>query len=360
MNSIITQPSSKSLQSMKNVFFLTSLLSCCLSIYFAFFFTKELILSFVVSLGTIILLILYKKKYEKNEKEWMYGELLLCLIMTVMIFHLPSYYLSSSRITYKMKKKDKSIVKFDSYLLGWIFKYGQLSLYLDNNDYIGPHTTIGQFINNILQVFYLFYYIIPYTTLYAIFEANCIKEIIFRYINKGLKSSTYNSHWKNTFFIFGVYNLTYIFVFFINSCIPAGSPRQYLKNEYKHSLNLSGLSKFLNNTCKDDKSANSFPSGHVAETICISFAYFGMGKKLEGVFFLLCSLMILFATLFLRYHYFTDVLCALSIAGFSFYFNYLFGYIKDEDKNYNKKQKDVIFMINENGEINNNNINNNV
>ena len=267
--------------------------------------------------------------------------------MIVMIFHLPSYYLSSSRITYKMRKKDESIVKIDSYILDWIFKYGQLSLYLDNNNYIGPHTTIGQLINNILQIFYLFYYIIPYLSLYAIFEANCIKEIIFRYINKGQKSCTYISHWKNTFFIFGVYNLTFIFVFLINSFIPAGSPRKFLEKEYKHKLELSGIAKFLNDTCKDDKSANSFPSGHVAESMCIAFAYFGMGKKKEGYFFFFCSLMIAFATLFLRYHYFVDVLCAISISGFCFFFNYYFGYIQNEDKIYKNKKKDVIFMINE-------------
>ena len=108
----------------------------------------------------------------------------------------------------------------------------------------------------------------------------------------------------------------------------------------------------MNNTCKDDKSANSFPSGHVAEAICISFAYFGMGKIYEGFFFLFCSLMILFATLFLRYHYFVDILCALSIAGFCFYFNYYFGYIQNV-RNLKQKEKGIILMINENKEINN-------
>lgn len=343
-----------SFQSMKNVFLLTTIMSSCLSIYFSFFFTIELLFSFVVSIITITLVLIYKFKYEKYQNKWLYGEILLCLIMAIMILHLPSYYLSSSRITYKMKPKDKSIVKIDSFLLDWAFKHGQLSLYLDNNNYIGPHTPVGQLINNILQIFYLFYYIIPYTTLYAIFEANCVKEIIYRYINNGQISKTYNSHWKNTFFIFGIYNLTYIIVFFINSCVPAGSPRKFLQNEFKHQLKLSGFAKFLNNTCKDDKSANSFPSGHVAETMCIAFAYLGMGKKCEGIFFFISSLMILFATLFLRYHYFVDVLCAILIAGFCFFINYYFGYIKNEGNIYKKNKNNFAFMINENVNISNN------
>lgn len=355
MRPLYIQPPPKSLQSMKKIFILTALISSCLSIYLSLYFTIELLFSLIVSIITIFLIIIYKLKFENNHNQWFYEDIILCVIMLIMILHLPSYYLSCSRITYKMKKKDDSIIKIDSYILGWLFKDGQLSLYLDNNNYIGPHTTLGQLINNILQIFYLFYYIIPYTTLYAIFEANCIKEIIYRYINKGRKSCTYDLHWKNTFFIFGVYNLSYVLVFFINSCIPAGSPRQFLKNEYNHPIKLSGFSKFLNDTCKDDKSANSFPSGHVAETICIAFAYFGMGKKLEGFLLFFCSLMIVLATLFLRYHYFVDVLCALSISGFCFFFNYYFGYIKNEDKMDKKQQKDdVIFMINENGDIINN------
>ena len=354
MKSIYTYPTSKSLQSMKNVFLLTSLISCLLSFYFLFHFTKELLFSIVVSILTLILLIIYKQKDKNNPKNWFESEILLCVLMVIMIFHLPFYYLSSSRITYKMPKKDDTIIKIDTFLLGWIFNHGQLSIYLDNNDYIGPHTTIGKLINNILQIFYLFYYIIPYTTLYAICEANCVKEIVFRYINNGQKSFSYNRHWKNAFFMFGVYNITYILVFLINTIIPAGSPRLHLKNEYKHILNFSGFPKFLNNTCKDDKSANSFPSGHVAETICFAFAFFGIGKKLEGFIFLFCSTMIIFATLILRYHYFSDVLIALFIAGFGFYFNYYFGYIKDEYIINKKKEKDVLFMINEIGEVINN------
>mgnify|MGYP002625812153 CR=1 FL=1 len=354
MNSIYAYPSSKSLQSMKNVFLLTSLMSCILSFYFILNFTKELIFSIIVSILTIILLIIYKTKFQNNQKNWFGDEILLCVIMFIMIFHLPFYYLSSSRISFKLPKKDETIIKIDTFLLGWLFKYGQLSIYLDNNNYIGPHTTIGKLINNVLQVFYLFYYIIPYTTLYAISEANCVKEIVYRYINNGHKSYSYNRHWKNAFFMFGVYNITYILVFLINTLVPAGSPRMHLQNEYKHSLNLSGFSKFLNNTCKDDRSANSFPSGHVAETICFAFAFFGVGKKYEGSIFFFCSLMIIFATLFLRYHYFSDVLIALLIAGFGFYFNYYFGYMKDENPTNKKEGKDVIYMINENGEIINN------
>ena len=345
MNILFFKKPKELFRPMKNIFLLTACISSCLSIYFSFFFITELIFSIIVSIITIVLIFIYKLQFENNPNSRIYDEILLCILMIILIFHLPSYYLSTSRITYKMKKMDESILRIDSFLLDWIFKNGQLSLYLDENKYIGPHTTIGQLINNILQIFYFFYYIIPYIILYGIFLANCIKEIIFRYQNKGQKSFTYYSHWKNAFFIFGIYNLTYSFVFFINSFIPAGSPRKYLENQYSHSLKFSGFAKFLNDTCKDDKSANSFPSGHVAETMCIAFAYLGMGKKKEGALFFFCSIMIALATLILRYHYFSDVLCAVSISGFCFYFNYVFGYIqkeKEEEKTEKNQGKQLV------------------
>jgi uncharacterized membrane protein YoaT (DUF817 family) len=91
-------------------------------------------------------------------------------------------------------------------------------------------------------------------------------------------------------------------------------------------LNLSGLAAFLNKTCKDNKGANSFPSGHVGETICVAFCLLKIGKKTSGYIFLFASIMIALATLFLRYHYFCDVLAALLIVTASFYVSYFFGY----------------------------------
>ena len=130
---LYSRDSIKSLQPMKKVFLLTALMSCCLSIYFLFYFTIELLFSIIVSIMTLLLILIYLLKFENNQKQWLYGEIILCQIMVILIFHLPSYYLSSSRITYKMKKMDESIMKIDTYILGWAFKHGQLSLYLDDN-----------------------------------------------------------------------------------------------------------------------------------------------------------------------------------------------------------------------------------
>ena len=162
---------------------------------------------------------------------------------------------------------------------------------------------------------------------------DCGREIIFRYQNNGFKSETYIRNWNNTLFLFSVYLLTCTFVFFVNSLVPAKSPRQYLKGQFKHPLTLSGFGKFLNGKCKDNKSANSFPSGHVAEILCIGLAYMASKEYSIGIIVIICSFLIGLATLFLRYHYFCDILMAIIIAFLGFLVNYCFGYRKYKNKN---------------------------
>ena len=101
-----------------------------------------------------------------------------------------NFFFSISRITITRELKDINLIKLDEFFLGNFFPYGKLLLFLDKNDIIGPHTKLGSFINNILQICYFFYYIIPYFTIYVICLSNCIKETIFKYYNKGKNSKS--------------------------------------------------------------------------------------------------------------------------------------------------------------------------
>ena len=147
---------------------------------------------------------------------------------------------------------------------------------------------------------------------------NCGKEVLFRFENKGRKSPSYTHRWSKTHFLFGTYLLTCVFVFFTNTLIPASSPRKHLADKYIHPLELSGFARYLNKKCKDDKSANSFPSGHVAEILCIGLAYMATREYGIGIIVIICSFLIGLATLFLRYHYFCDILMAIIIAFLGF------------------------------------------
>ena len=310
------------------MFFISSTLSCILTIYFLFIFVPEIRYELIVTAVSIILTIIYLRKYASFPSKWRKGEIVLLIMIFITVFHLPCQFLVTARITYKRKPNDALLMKIDKFLLGWLIKEGQISLWIDNNNIIGPHTIIGKFLNNALQIIYFTYYIIPYITMHFINLLNCGKEIIFRYHYNGLKSSSYRKNWNNTLFLFSVYLLDCIFILFINTIVPATSPRKYLKNQFKHPLNLSGLGKFLNDKCKDDRSANSFPSGHVAEILCIGLSYMATKDYRLGQIVILLSFLIALATFFLRYHYFCDILMSIILAFLSFSINYYFGYKK--------------------------------
>ena len=317
-----------SLNPIYKMFFISSMLSCFLSIYLLFMYVPEIRYGIIVSSVSIILTIIYLRKYASFPSKWRRGEIFLLILVFITGLFLPCQYIATARITYKGKPKDDLLMKTDKFLLGWLIKDGQISLWIDNNDIIGPHTILGKFINNTLQIIYFTYYIIPYITLSFINLLNCGREIIFRYHNNGLKSSSYRKNWNSTLFLFSVYLLNCFFIFFTNLLVPARSPRTYIKNQFKHPLDLSGLGKFLNDKCKDDKSANSFPSGHVAEILSIGLSYMATKDYHLGQIVILLSILIAFATLFLRYHYFCDILMSIILAFLSCFINYYFGYKK--------------------------------
>ena len=332
----------KFLNPIYQMFFISTLISCFFTIYLIAHFEIETLFSVMVSSVTLVLAIIYLKYFAAYPLKWKKGEVFLIILTFITVFHLPAHFVSAGRICYRRKKKDDLLIKIDKFILGWLVKDGKISLWIDNNDYIGPHTTIGQFINNSLQIFYFFYYLIPYISMHFLCLLNCLREIIFRYKNKGAISSSYKKTWNTTLFIFSVYLLTCVFVFFVNILVPATSPRKHLKNEFVHSLSLSGFGKYLNKKSKDEKSANSFPSGHVAEILSIGLAFCATKNKFTGKLIIYNSGLIAIATIFLRYHYFCDIIAAVIIAFLSFEINYCIG-LKRYRKHIKEHQK--IFRI---------------
>jgi len=326
----------------EKTFYITVFITFIFSIYLILHFKSSSLPPFIMGSISVILSLISINNPEKNGK-WAFREIILIILLIQLASHLPTYFVAVARICYTKNLKDELLLKVDNFLLGWIFPKGQLSLYLDVNNSFGPHTNFGQFINNSLQIFYFLYYIIPYVSMYIILWVNLIKETIFRFYNNGKKSNSYEISWNQIFFIFSAYNLCYCCIFFINILIPASSPRIYLKNDFSQMLSLTGFAKFLNKTCKDNKSANSFPSGHVAEPLCIAFVLYYCNRKTLGILAFIGCFFIFNAILFLRYHYFIDGLIAIFVAIFVFSIPYYFCF------------KNIDFNLYEN----NNNVNNN-
>jgi membrane-associated phospholipid phosphatase len=335
----------KFLNPIYQMFFISTLISCFFTIYLVAHLEIETLYSVMVSSVTLIMMIIYLTKFAAYPFKWKKGEIFLLILTFITVFHLPSHFVSAGRISYRREKKDDLLIKIDKYILGWLVKEGKISAWIDNNDYIGPHTYFGQFINNSLQIFYFFYYLIPYVSMHFMSLLNCLREIIFRFKHDGFKSTSHKKNWNTTLFVFGVYLLTCVFVFFVNTLVPATSPRKYLKDEFTHPLKLSGFGKFLNKKCKDERSANSFPSGHVAEILSIGLAYNAAKNKIAGQLIIFFSVLIAISTLFLRYHYFCDIIMAVFLAFLSFGINYFFG-LKRYRK-YNKEHERISKILND-------------
>ena len=205
----------KSLNLMERMFFISICTSCCLQVYLIFYLVPETFIGFVISILTMGLILFYLQKYALDSQLWLKREIFLYIIMGVMILHLPVLFLGSSRVAVRKTLKDEIIIKMDTFFLGWAFPKGQLALYLDNNSFLGPLSSLGQLINNTLQIFYFLYYFIPYFSLYGLGLYRCVKETLFRKRSLGGKSETYKKTWAKTFYYFSAYNFTYICVFFI-------------------------------------------------------------------------------------------------------------------------------------------------
>ena len=325
----------------QKMFFISAFISSIYTIYLLFNFVPDTLWGVLVSSTTLILSYIYLSNYASDPNKWKVGDILLLILTFITVFHLPAHFLGTSRITIKKELKDDLLIKMDKFFLGWLFKDGQICLYLDQNNFLGPHTIFGKFLDNSLQIFYFFYYIIPYITMHFMSLMNCGKEILYRFQNQGKKSCSYTHRWSKTHFIFGTYLLTCVLVFFINTLVPASSPRKYLKEKFIHPLELSGFAKYLNKKCKDDKSANSFPSGHVAEVLSIGLAYLIAKNYIMGYIVIFCSFLIAMATLFLRYHYFSDIIAAVVCSGTSLIINYFFGYKIYLKKRGNRKNMEI-------------------
>ena len=319
----------KNLRKTEKFFFTVLLISFIFSLYIAIH--KKQMAQTTLIIGTLtLILVIINLKFYNYQKNLFIRETLMFILLLFLATHLPIFFVGAARIAISKNLQDEKIIKYDEKILGFLFPRGQLALYLDKNNILGPHKPIGKFINNTLQICYFFYYLIPYITMYVMLYANCVKETIYRCLNKGKMSSTYIKNWDKILFLFGVYHLTLYIVFTINTLIPAGSPRIFIKNEFHNPLTLTGFAKFLNRVCRDSKSANSFPSGHVAEPLSIAFSLFGIKWRITGMIVSICSFLMFLATLFLRYHYFVDVVFSVIIAFLSYSLGVFFGFADDD------------------------------
>ena len=310
----------------KKFFYVSAICSCCLSLYLATYLT---LLSFIaVALSSVTFLLIFKIESIKEQKDWKKKEFFKYFLVVTLAFHITSFYNTSAEICYLADKKDQLFVDFDSFVLGKFFPKGQISLWLDTHPTLNPQTSLGVFFNTIFQFFYMIYYLIPVISVFGYPLTGVIKETIYLCKNNGVYSDNYDKAWDEMYFFGSCFIHSYMPVIFGNTLFPAWSPRLYLEKEYTTELKFYYLIQKI--SIRKNKSANSFPSGHVSETCVYIFAMHLFGYKKLEIFSFICSFMIALSTVILRYHYFADVCISIAIAYWAFYLVYRFGYIDDK------------------------------
>lgn len=309
----------------KKFFYVSAICSCCLSLYLATYLT---LLSFIAAaLGLFTFLLIIKVESIKEQKDWKKKEFFKYFLIVALGFHITVFYNTSAEICYLAEKKDQLFVDFDTFILGKFFPKGQISLWLDVHPTLNPETSLGIFFNTIFQFFYMIYYLIPVISVFGYPLTGVIKETIYLCKNNGVYSDNYDKAWDEMYFFGSCFIHSYMPVIFGNTLFPAWSPRLYLQKEYKTELKFYYLIQKI--SIRKNKSANSFPSGHVSETSVYIFAMHLFGYKKLEIFSFICSFMIALSTVVLRYHYFADVCISIAIAYWAFYLVYRFGYLDD-------------------------------
>lgn len=149
-------------------------------------------------------------------------------------------------------------------------------------------------LTELMQISYCFYYVLPF--------------LIGVYL---IKNGNKQEFYRALFLVLFCYYLSYVgYMIF-----PALGPRYSIPHVFQNEL--SGL--FLAHKIKDFLNLlegikrDAFPSGHVGISLVVLFLMFKHAKKLFWLSFIPVLLLIL-STIYLRYHYFTDVLGGVILA----------------------------------------------
>jgi len=243
------------------------------------------------------------------------------LLMSCLCIAMPGYYMGvGPMIVYQQRNlHDESLVRIDTFLLGKFFPDGQLALAIDRSDKLNPSTTFGKICTEIFQFAYVSYYVWGYFLL-------GILALQYAYAYYKDQSPLWQEIlWTRLKMCMCAWLGTYLINFLVNFLLPAVSPRVYLNDLFVHPLDGFGFAGFLREQVEKEAAGSfgTFPSGHVSVQWVTSFVAFRF-VRWYGWLATIGAVLITLATLYLRYHYFIDVLGAIPLICFGIIFGGFF------------------------------------
>lgn len=220
---------------------------------------------------------------------------------------------------------DESLLALDSALLSWVFPLGQLALALDTNSTIGVTSGIGPYYAEVLQLFYVSYYVwgnaVGVWFMYHYYRAQQLSSG-----SSDVKESPEKRQaWRRVQMFLTAWSGTFMLNFFCNLVYPAVSPRIFLKQHYVnediHGIFLcdilrAGLKLAAHNTY------SAFPSGHCGLSwvaALVGYRARHIIPRTAVIALNIAAALISLATIVMRYHYFVDFLGAFALVAVGTY-----------------------------------------
>lgn len=102
--------------------------------------------------------------------------------------------------------------------------------------------------------------------------------------------------------------------------MPTIGPRYTLQSLYSTPMHGGGIGEFIINTLDtlEGNKRNCFPSGHTQMTLISLWFAFTYRRPLFWIYLPICTVLI-FSTVFLRYHYVIDIVAGIAFAGITFF-----------------------------------------
>lgn len=280
-----------------------------------------------MSLSLCIATLCFIQIFQRTERTTFYISCLYCIGFALTI---PTFFFTNAVVVTNLggTPKDEILLYLDDRFLGWLFPQGQLALWLDQSTYFNPSTFIGKLYTEFFELVYVSYYFWGY-----LFELILLVRYCREWFQSGRNLILRSVELK--MYLCG-WLFSYYFAYVLNVIIPAKSPRLYLEHEYQYSFTGFGLAPLLMSISTDNSSYGSFPSGHVLQTFVAALYGWRLVPWCGKVAIFFAGNMAL-ATLFLRYHYFTDLIGSAVVLVFSLVFGFYlpkrsFEKLRDEAK----------------------------
>lgn len=194
---------------------------------------------------------------------------------------------------------DERFMELERRAFGWVFADGQIVNWLDTSVYFGPHTLVGRVLTEVFQLAYLSFYWWTYL-------------LILMLALKALRGA--EGDWQNLERVICATQIPYAINIVCYVLVPVIGPFFHHSDRFVNPIEGFGVTGVILDSIYRARPMieDCFPSGHVMLSWVTAICALKVMPR-YGRLALPAAVLITAATLYLRYHYLTDVLAAIPL-----------------------------------------------